>query len=64
MAFQLKCFKKFEEFKGKGKTILFVTHNVSDVLKNCTRTIILQKGTKLFDGNVKEARQMQCPAGI
>ena len=33
MAFQLKCFKKFEEFKEKGKTILFVTHNVSDVLK-------------------------------
>lgn len=42
MAFQLKCFKKFQEFKEKGKTILFVTHNVSDVLKNCTRTIILQ----------------------
>lgn len=42
MAFQLKCFKKFEEFKKRGKTILFVTHNVSDVLKNCTRTIILQ----------------------
>lgn len=42
MAFQLKCFKKFEEFKKKGKTILFVTHNVSDILKNCTRTIILQ----------------------
>lgn len=42
MAFQLKCFKKFEEFKKKGKTILFVTHNVSDVLKNCTRAIILQ----------------------
>ena len=36
MAFQLKCFKKFEEFKKKGKTILFVTHNVSDILKNCT----------------------------
>ena len=58
MAFQLKCFKKFEEFKGKGKTILFVTHNVSDVLKNCTRTIILQKGTKLFDGNVKEGVEL------
>lgn len=42
MAFQLKCFKKFEEFKNRGKTILFVTHNVSDILKNCTRAIILQ----------------------
>ena len=58
MAFQLKCFKKFEEFKKKGKTILFVTHNVSDVLKNCTRTIILQRGKKTFDGDVKEGVEL------
>ena len=55
MAFQLKCFKKFEQFKKDGKTILFVTHNVADVLRNCTRAIILDKGTKIFDGDVKEA---------
>lgn len=54
MAFQLKCFKKFEQFKKKGKTILFVTHSISDVLNNCNRTIILQKGKKIFDGGVKE----------
>ena len=54
MAFQLKCFKKFQQFKEKGKTILFVTHSIADVLKNCTRTIILQNGKKTFDGGVKE----------
>ncbi len=54
MAFQLKCFKKFEQFKKKGKTILFVTHSISDVLNNCNRTIILQQGKKIFDGEVKE----------
>lgn len=53
MAFQLKCFKKFEQFKKEGKTILFVTHGISDVLKNCTRTIILENGRKIFDGDVK-----------
>lgn len=58
MAFQLKCFKKFEEFKSQGKTILFVTHNVSDILKNCTRTIILSEGTKIFDGDVKEGVEL------
>lgn len=58
MAFQLKCFKKFQEFKSKGKTILFVTHNVSDVLKNCTRTIILEEGKKTFDGDVKEGVEL------
>ncbi len=58
MAFQLKCFKKFQEFKTKGKTILFVTHNVSDILKNCTRTIILENGLKVFDGDVKEGVEL------
>lgn len=53
MAFQLKCFKKFEQFKEKGKTILFVTHNVADVLKNCNRAIVIDKGRKIFDGDVK-----------
>lgn len=54
MAFQLKCFKKFEQFKKKGKTILFVTHSITDVLNNCNRAIILQHGNKIFDGGVKE----------
>ena len=53
MAFQLKCFKKFEQFKEKGKTILFVTHNVADILKNCNRAVVIEKGRKIFDGDVK-----------
>ncbi len=58
MAFQLKCFKKFEEFKNRGKTILFVTHNISDVIRNCTRAIILKEGEKVFDGNVKDGVEL------
>ena len=54
IAFQLKCFKKFEQFKEKGKTILFVTHNVTDVIRNCNRAIVLSNGNKVFDGNVKD----------
>lgn len=54
MAFQLKCFKKFEQFKKKNKTILFVTHSIGDILRNCTRTIIIDSGKKIFDGDVKE----------
>ena len=54
MAFQLKCFKKFQQFKEKGKTILYVTHNVADVLENCNRAIILSAGKKIYDGDVKE----------
>lgn len=53
IAFQLKCFKKFEQFKNAGKTIIFVTHNIADVLKNCNRSIIIENGKKIFDGDVK-----------
>lgn len=53
MSFQLKCFKKFEQFKNSGKTILFVTHSINDVLKNCTKTIILDNGRKIYDGDTK-----------
>ena len=48
MAFQLKCFKKFEQFKKEGKTILFVSHSVGDILKNCTRSVILKEGKKIY----------------
>lgn len=54
MAFQLKCFKRFEKLKKEGKTILFVTHSINDILNNCNRTVIMKEGKKIFDGGVKE----------
>ena len=54
MAFQMKCFKKFEQFRKQGKTILFVTHNIVDVIRNCNRAIILAEGKKVYDGEVKD----------
>ena len=66
MAFQHKCFQKFEQFKSEGKTILFVSHSVSDIIRNCTRGIILAEGKKIYDGDVKEAvdRYKKLIAGI
>ena len=52
--FQMKCYNKFEEFKEQGKTILFVTHNISDVLRNCTRAIIMNGGQIIMDGDVRD----------
>lgn len=52
--FQAKCFRKFEEFKKNGKTILFVTHDLNAVNKYCDRVILLNKGVKLQEGNPKE----------
>lgn len=52
--FQAKCYHKFEEFKKLGKTILFVSHDLSSVSKYCDRVILLNKGEKLAEGSPKE----------
>ena len=52
--FQSKCYHKFEEFKKMGKTILFVSHDLSSISKYCDRVILLNKGVKLGEGTPKE----------
>lgn len=56
--FQMKCFHKFEEFKEMGKTILFVSHDLSSIAKYCDRVILLNKGVKLAEGNPKDMINM------
>ena len=48
--FQLKCFKKFEEFKQKGKTILFVSHDLSSIEKYCDKAILMDHGKNVAEG--------------
>lgn len=52
--FQAKCYHKFEEFKQMGKTIIFVSHDLSSIAKYCDRVILLDQGVKLGEGAPKE----------
>ena len=45
----------FEEFKKQGKTILFVSHDLSSITKYCDRAVLLNKGIKVMEGTPKEA---------
>lgn len=56
--FQNKCYHKFEEFKAQGKTILFVSHDLSSIAKYCDRVILLEHGKKLGEGGTKEMIDM------
>lgn len=56
--FQAKCYRKFEEFKEKGKTILFVSHDLSSITKYCDRAVLINRGVKLMEGTPKEAVDM------
>lgn len=52
--FQAKCYHKFEEFKQMGKTIVFVSHDLSSISKYCDRVFLLNKGVLLGEGTPKE----------
>ena len=52
--FQAKCYHKFEEFKEMGKTIVFVSHDLSSISKYCDRVVLLNQGVKLGEGSPKE----------
>ncbi len=56
--FQNKCYRKFEDFKKQGKTILFVSHDLGSISKYCDRVILLEKGHKIGEGEPKEIIDM------
>lgn len=50
--FQNKCFRKFDELRGRGVTILFVSHDISSVRQMCSRVLWIEKGIqKIFDSS-------------
>jgi ABC-type polysaccharide/polyol phosphate transport system ATPase subunit len=53
--FQRKCFGKIHEFKSRGGTIVFVSHDALAVERLCDRAVLLRQGTKEFDGDTREA---------
>ena len=54
-AFQRKCFGKVFEFKQRGGTIVFVSHDASQVERLCERAVLLREGRLVFDGPTHEA---------
>lgn len=56
MKFQQKCLDKMKESSNeKGKTILYVSHNMDTIRRLCTRCIVLDHGKITFDGDVEKA---------
>jgi len=49
-AFQEKCFKRIDSFRGQGTTILMVTHAMAQVSEMCQRAAWLDHGNLMFVG--------------
>jgi ABC-type polysaccharide/polyol phosphate transport system ATPase subunit len=53
-AFQQKCYGKIWDFKRRGGTIVFVSHDPSQVERLCDRAILLQEGQVVEEGRPEE----------
>jgi lipopolysaccharide transport system ATP-binding protein len=48
--FQKKCLGKMSDVSGKGRTVIFVSHNMGAVSRLCNKTILLEEGTNIDYG--------------
>ena len=53
--FQRKCFGRISQFKQRGGTIVFVSHDAASVERLCERAVLLRGGLVDFDGPTHEA---------
>ena len=56
MKFQQKCLGKMSDVANQdGRTVLYVSHNMSTIRQLCTRCVVLDQGRVIFDGDVEQA---------
>nr|WP_321352016.1 ABC transporter ATP-binding protein [uncultured Methanoregula sp.] len=54
-SFQKKCLGKMGDVGREGRTVIFVSHNLTAVKALCNRTIVIHTGKVQFDGNTDDA---------
>ncbi len=52
--FQNKCYRKFEELRSLGVTVLFVSHDIATVKQMCSRVLWIEKGVQQMVGDSVE----------
>lgn len=57
-SFQQKCFARIRGFRDAGKTILFVSHSMQQVIEHCDRAVLLENGTVAADGEPTEVAEI------
>jgi len=61
--FQKKCLGKMEEVSKKGRTVLFVSHNMGAIRKLCSQATVLLNGQITLNSNVYSAVEKYLSAG-
>ncbi len=69
-AFQRKCLGRLSDLRREGRTVLFVSHNLSALGALCTRGVLLEGGLLTFSGGIHETistyvnRVLECRARV
>jgi lipopolysaccharide transport system ATP-binding protein len=53
--FQKKCLGKMQDVTRAGRTVIFVSHNLAAVRSLCPRSLVLERGRLVFDGETPSA---------
>ena len=53
--FQKKCIGKMKDISGYGRTVIFVSHNMTSIRNLCSKAIVLEKGQVTYSGPVENA---------
>lgn len=48
--FQAKCYRRMEEIRKSGTTILMVTHDMGSIIKYCDKVVLLNRGEFIAEG--------------
>jgi lipopolysaccharide transport system ATP-binding protein len=63
VAFQKKCLGKMGQVSRQGRTVLFVSHNMTAIKSLCTRALLVDRGQVALDGSVDEVVNRYLTAG-
>jgi lipopolysaccharide transport system ATP-binding protein len=62
-AFQKKCLGRMGQVSKHGRTVLFVSHNMTAIKSLCTRAILVEGGRLVLDGDVDPVVNQYLSAG-
>ena len=54
-SFQIKCFRRMNEIRQRGTTVVFVSHNMQAVSTLCDRCVVLRRGEVYYEGTSEDA---------
>jgi len=52
--FQAKCYERISRYKSEGMAFILVSHSVTDIVRNCSRALLISGGTITMDGHPRD----------